>query len=150
TAPGPPATDTLVIAPESGPLHFDPRVGTDQASWRVHDVVFNGLVRKGERGEYLPDLAESWSDENATIWRFRLREGVRFQDGKPFTSADVVFTYRSLLASGFVSGKKEPLKIIREIVATSPRDVEFRLSSPYASFPLQLLLGILPQGTLPA
>jgi peptide/nickel transport system substrate-binding protein len=139
--------DTLVVALEAGPLHFDPRTGTDAASWRTHEVLFNGLLRKGAGGEYLPDLAESWGSDDAVVWRFHLREGVLFHDGRPCTAADVVATYESLLHAGFSSGKKEPLKIIREVVATSPRDVEFRLASPYSSFPLQLLLGVLPAGT---
>ena len=142
-----PARDTLVVALESGPLHFDPRVGTDQASWRVHDVVYNGLLKKGEHGTYLPDLAESYDSPDGVVWRFHLREGVRFQDGRLFGAEDVLFTYRSLLAPDFASSKKEPLKIIETMEATSPRDVIFRLRSPYASFPLQLLLGILPAGT---
>jgi peptide/nickel transport system substrate-binding protein len=142
-----PSRDTLVVAIESTPLSFDPRVGTDQASWRTHEALYNSLMRKGEGGEFLPDLAERCESADAVVWRCRLRDGVRFHDGRPLTSADVVFTYRSLMADGFPSGKKEPLKIVREIVAASPRDVEFRLSAPYASFPLQLLLGILPGGT---
>ena len=146
-APAPPAHGTIVVAIESDPLSFDPRVGTDQASWRTHEAMYNALLRKGDGGEFAPDLAERCDSADATVWSCRLREGVRFHDGRPFSSTDVVFTYRSLLSEGFPSGKKEPLRIIREVVATSPRDVEFRLASPYASFPLQLLLGILPDGT---
>jgi peptide/nickel transport system substrate-binding protein len=141
--------DTLVVALEAGPLSFDPRVGTDQASWRTHDVLYNGLLKKGEGGEYLPDLAETFTTEDAVVWKFRLREGVRFHDGRLLTADDVLFTYRSLLSEGFTSSKKEPLRIIEEIRAASPRDVVFRLKSPYSSFPLQLLLGILPAGTTP-
>lgn len=142
-----PARDTLVVALESAPLHFDPRVGTDQASWRVHDVVFNGLVKKGEGGLYLPDLAESFESKDGVVWNFKLRPGVKFQDGRNFGARDVVFTFRSVLDTGFVSSKKEPLKIIDSVEATGPLEVVFRLRTPYASFPLQLLLGILPDGT---
>lgn len=145
-----PPADTLVVAIESSPLDLDPRVGSDQNSWRVHHAVFSALVRKGGPGEYVPDLAESFGTEDAITWRFRLREGLRFHDGRALTSADVAFTFRSLLADGFTSSKKEPLRIIREIRTPSPRDVEFVLTAPYASFPLQLLLGIVPEGTTTA
>ena len=141
--------ETLVVAIESSPLHFDPRVGTDQASWRTHDVLYDALLKKGAGGEFLPDLAESWATDDAVTWRFRLRSGVRFHDGRPCEAEDVAFTYRSLLADGFPSGKKEPLRIIESIETPSPLDVVFRLKQPYASFPLQLLLGILPRGTTP-
>jgi peptide/nickel transport system substrate-binding protein len=142
-------SSSLVVAIESSPLHFDPRIGTDQASWRTHDLLYDALLKKGPGGEFLPDLAESWATDDAVTWRFRLRAGVRFHDGRPCEAEDVAFTYRSLLADGFVSGKKEPLRIIESIETPSPLDVVFRLKQPYASFPLQLLLGILPRGTTP-
>jgi peptide/nickel transport system substrate-binding protein len=149
-APTAAGDDLLVVGLEAGPLHFDPRVLTDQASWRVQDVVYNGLLRKGTGGEFLGDLAESWETDDARSWRFRLREGVRFHDGRLLTSADVAFTYRSLLAPGFASGKKEPLRVVESIETPSARDVVFRLKEPYASFEVQLLLGILPEGTATA
>lgn len=135
------------MALETGPLNFDPRVLTDQASWRVQDVVFNGLLRKGERGEFLPDLAEEMTSEEARVWRFRLRRGVTFHDGRPFTSKDVAFTFRSLMDPAFVSSKKEPLRAVESIETPGPFEVVFRLREPNASFPVQLLLGILPDGT---
>lgn len=138
--------ETLVVALETAPLHFDPRVLTDQASWRVADAVFNGLMKKGAAGEFVPDLAESLTTEDAVVWKARLRAGVAFHDGRPLTSADVAHTFRSLLADGFVSAKKKALEVIAEVATPSPLDVEFRLKAPYASFPLQLLLGIVPAG----
>lgn len=104
-------------------------------------------MKKRERGEFAPDLAASVEDEEARVWRFRLREGIRFHDGRPLTSLDVAWTYRSLLAEGFVSSKKEPLRIVEAIETPGPLEVVFRLREPYASFPVQLLLGILPAGT---
>ena len=135
------------MAIESGPLHLDPRSGTDQNSWRVHHAVFNGLVKNGKPGEYLPDVAESYTTDDAVVWKFRLRDGVTFHDGRRLTSRDVVYTFESLLAPGFASGKKQGLSIVKEIKAPTPLDVEFHLKAPYASFPLQLLIGIVPDGT---
>lgn len=143
-------SDTLRVAIEASPLRLDPRVGTDQNSWRVHQVLYSSLVKNGAPGEYVPDLAESYTSEDAVTWRFHLRNGVRFHDGRPCTSADVVYTFQSLRAEGFPSQKKKPLEIIESVEAPTPLDVVFRLKSPYASFPLQLLLGIVPKGTTPA
>lgn len=143
----PARSDTLRVAIEASPLHLDPRIGTDQNSWRVHHVVYSGLVKNGPPGEYLPDLAESYSSDDAVTWRFRLRDGVRFHDGRRCTSTDVLYTFRSLLAKDMVSPKRKPLEIIQSIEAPTPIDVVFHLKSPYASFPLQLLLGIVPEGT---
>jgi peptide/nickel transport system substrate-binding protein len=139
--------DALVVALESGPLHLDPRVGTDQASWRVHDVVYTAVVKKGEGGEFLPDLADSLTTEDGRVWTVVLKEGVRFHDGRTLGAADVAYTYESLLAPAFTSSKKEPLRIIEKIEPLSRTKIAFHLTSPYASFPLQLLLGIVPEGT---
>lgn len=132
---------------ESGPLSLDPRVGVDLSSWRVHQAVYNALVKNGPGGEFRPDLAESWSTEEARVWRFRLRPGVRFHDGRALTSADVAFTYRSLLDPAFESGKKKGLEDLESIETPGPLEIVFRLKAPNASFPLQLLFGILPDGT---
>jgi peptide/nickel transport system substrate-binding protein len=144
---GLPARDTLVVALESAPLHLDPRLGTDQASWRVADVVFNGLLKKGPGGTYQPDLAESIASEDAVTWKVRLKRGVLFHDGRELTSGDVAYTYRSLLAPGLDSGKKQTMALVSGIETPNPYDVVFRLREPYASFPSQLLLGIVREGT---
>src|SRR5437899_1032439 len=91
-----PPEDALVIALESGPLHLDPRVGTDQSSWRVHDVVFSTVVKKGDGGEFLPDLAESLTTEDGRVWSVVLKDGVKFHDGRALSAADVAYTYESL------------------------------------------------------
>lgn len=138
------------MALESAPLHLDPRLGTDQASWRVADIVFSGLLRKGPGGAYLPDLAESLDSKDAVTWTARLRRDVRFHDGRALTARDVAFTYESLMAPGFAGGKKQIVALVEAIATPDPHTVVFRLKEPYASFPAQLLLGIVPEGTTPA
>ncbi len=142
--------DTLVVALENAPINLDPRVGADQASWRVHDVIYNGLLKNGTGGEFLPDLAESFESGDGRSWTFTLRPNVLFHDGRLLTSEDVAYTFESLLSKDFVSSKKRPLKIIGKIETPSPRTIVFHLERPYASFPLQLILGILPKGTTTA
>lgn len=136
-----------MAALESSPLGFDPRVLTDQSSWRVADALYTGLMKKAPRGEFLPDLAESCDSEDARVWSCRLRSGVLFHDGRPMTSSDVAFTYESVLSEGFRSSKKQALRVIERIETPSPLMVVFHLRSPYSSFPNQLLLGIIPAGT---
>ncbi len=58
---------------------------------------FNGLTKPGVNLEPLPDLAESWtSTPDGTQWTFKLRKGVKWHDGQPFTAADVKFTWETI------------------------------------------------------
>jgi peptide/nickel transport system substrate-binding protein len=55
--------------------------------------VFDGLINPDERQRMKPGLALSWKPLNDTTWEFKLRQGVKFHDGTPFTADDVLFTF---------------------------------------------------------
>jgi peptide/nickel transport system substrate-binding protein len=54
--------------------------------------IFDTLIRQDETQKLTPGLAESWRAVSDTVWEFKLRKGVKFHDGSPFTAADVVFS----------------------------------------------------------
>ena len=63
----------------------------------VSGNIYEGLLRYGPKLEPLPGLAESWTvSEDGKVYSFKLRKGVTWHDGKPFTSADVVFSIEFL------------------------------------------------------
>ena len=64
---------------------------TPQASWYTNNV-YNTLVKVTIENEYIPALATEWSTEDYKTFNFKLREGVTFHNGEPFTADDVVFT----------------------------------------------------------
>ena len=68
------------------------RGGLDNA-WIARTVAYDGLVRYNrEWDEIIPNLAESWEvSEDATTYTFKLREGLKWNNGTPFTSADIAF-----------------------------------------------------------
>ena len=68
------------------------RGGLDNA-WIARTVAYDGLVRYNrEWNEIIPNLAESWEvSEDATRYTFKLREGLKWNNGTPFTSADIAF-----------------------------------------------------------
>src|SRR6201996_9733647 len=62
-------------------------------SQMVSGNIFEGLLRYSPKLEPLPELAESWTiSDDAKVYTFKLRHGVTWHDGKPFTSADVLFS----------------------------------------------------------
>ncbi len=74
----------------------------DAASERVRTLMFNSLVKKDEKFDYVGELASDIkrSDDNLTF-TFTLRDGVRFHDGRPLTSADAKYTLDLVFSSTF-------------------------------------------------
>src|SRR6266536_6445924 len=97
-------SDTFVIALGDNIRTIDP-IGSpsvDAASERVRTLMFNSLVKKNENFDYVGELASDIkrSDDNLTF-TFTLRDGVKFHDGRPFTSADAKYTLDLVFSSTF-------------------------------------------------
>src|SRR3954471_6515273 len=74
----------------------------DAASERVRVLMFNSLVKKDEKFDYVPELASNIQrSDDGLSFTFTLRDGVTFHDGRPFTSADAKYTLDKVLASTF-------------------------------------------------
>ncbi|HEY7820001.1 MAG TPA: ABC transporter substrate-binding protein, partial [Vicinamibacteria bacterium] len=69
----------------------------DTTSYRVVDLLYDGLVRLDRDLLPVPALAKSWESPEPTRWVFHLREDARFHDGKPLVADDVVHTLETLL-----------------------------------------------------
>src|SRR6266542_7134543 len=74
----------------------------DAASERVRTLMFNSLVKKNEKFDYVGELASNIhrSDDGLT-YTFTLQEGVKFHDGRPLTSADAKYTLDTVFTSNF-------------------------------------------------
>src|SRR5262245_65927679 len=89
---------TLVVAIPSDPGRLNPAITTSGATHAAAELLYNGLLGRDERGTPVPDLAESWRvEQGGAVYRFRLREGVKWHDGTPLTAADVKFTFEEIL-----------------------------------------------------
>ncbi len=92
-----PAGGTLRIGIDVDAGTLDPRLANDTTARRVIEQVYDGLIELDASLTPRPALAESWTQVSPTVWVFRLRRGVRFHDGSPFTAEDVVFTFQTIL-----------------------------------------------------
>lgn len=86
--------DTFIEASIGDASTLLPVLASDSASSSINGLVYNGLIRYDKNLEIEGELAESWeiSEDNRTM-TFYLRKDVKWHDGKPFTAADVKFTY---------------------------------------------------------
>ena len=95
---------SFVIALSDNVKTIDP-IGSpsvDAASERVRSLMFNSLVKKDEKFDYVPELASKIDrSEDGLTFTFTLRDGVTFQDGRPFSSADAKYTLDTVLANPF-------------------------------------------------
>ncbi|RFU49186.1 ABC transporter substrate-binding protein [Paraburkholderia sp. DHOC27] len=144
---------TARAAASSGAASTAIRVGHPMPSGAINpltafDVASPALLNQS--GEYLvnansatvslqPALALSWTPNTAgTIWTFKLRHGVRFQNGKPLTAQDVVATFDRLTDPQTGSAASSTFKGVLSKGGTQARDeatVEFHLDAPNGSFP---------------
>ena len=137
--------------PPSASIHEEATISTDMPFMGVFNnlVVFAPDAKQNRLEAVVPELATSWaySDGDRTL-TFKLRDGVKWHDGKPFTAEDVKCTWD--VVSGKVDGKmrKNPRKTwwfdIKDIVVDNPLQVTFHLYDPQPSFLVMLSGGFSP------
>ena len=117
------------------PKGLDPIGMQDLASYGVAAQSFEFLCTLNAKAtDIAPGLAEKWTpNADNTVWTFNLRKGVTWQDGTPFTAADVVATMERLIAAGN-AGLKGVITT-GSVVATDPNTVTFTLAGANGNFP---------------
>ena len=129
----------LVVGVLEEPDRLDPLLGNLVADDDVFALAFDGLVRFGPDGAIVPDLATEVpsradggiSADGKTI-TYRLRHDVRWQDGAPFTSRDVLFTWRALIDPHNLVPAHGEYDRIAAMTAPDPYTVQMRLNAPFA------------------
>lgn len=103
------------------------------------NLVYNKLVQVDSNFQTVPGLAKSWSvSEDGKTWTFELEQGVTFHDGKPFTSKDVVWTFRRLIDPAVGSPAAALMGFLQAdgIVAVDDDTVQIITAEPVAELPL--------------
>src|SRR5438445_10241449 len=112
-------------------------------------VMFKQDVAQNSVDSIIPDLAESWawSGDNKTL-TFKLRQGVKWHDGKPFTSADVKCTFDMLMGKSQQKFRQNPRKSwydqVSDVTANGDFEASFNLKRPQPA-----LLSLLASGYTP-
>ncbi|MBC5799810.1 MAG: peptide ABC transporter substrate-binding protein [Candidatus Eremiobacteraeota bacterium] len=146
-APGGPAGARLIVAQAQEPNSLNPLFMTGPTVAGVAPLIYSGLVTIDEHGRIRPQLATSVpSLRNGGISRdgltitYRLRSGVRWQDGAPLTAADVAFTYAAIMNPKNNVPSRFGYETIRNVEAVGDRIVRVHLRQRYAPI-LSLFMG---------
>lgn len=118
--------------------HMDPQTSQLDVSAMVQRQVLDSLVFQKPDGSFAPWLARSWTvNDDATVYRFELRDDVTFQDGEPFDAAAVKANFDRIVAPETASAQAASMLGGELYAGTEVIDgdtVEVRFSAPYAPF----------------
>lgn len=140
-AAGPPRRGgTAVVVTDGDPSTLNMAMVTGNTTGDIGAKIFDGLVWLESRdGAFIPQpsLATSWTiAPDGKTYSFKLRPGVKWHDGRDFTSADVKFTYEEVLTKHHPR-TRGTLTRLAGIDTPDPLTVTVRLTEPYAPFLLQ-------------
>ena len=134
-----PRGNTLVAAITSDPGHLNPAITTNGGVHTASDLLYDGLISLGDDLVPKPALAERWTvEDGGARYRFTLRRGVKWHDGQPFTSADVKFSFDSVLLRFHSRTRASLAPVLLRIEAPDDTTVVFQFKRPYAPLLAQL------------
>jgi peptide/nickel transport system substrate-binding protein len=136
----------ITIAVFAAPNNFDPRVGTDEVSQKVYQLLYDNLLNLDDQLRIAPGLATEWEQPDEKTLVVRLKRGVRFHDGRELTAKDVAYTFNSLIDPTFVSARRGAYASLDRVEVVDPYTARFVLKQPSSSFAIQLVLPVIPDG----
>ncbi|MEV4894187.1 ABC transporter substrate-binding protein [Nonomuraea sp. NPDC055795] len=130
-----PATgDRLTIGTTADVVNYNPLVGNSRTDSWVTNLMYPHLTQMDEAGKRIPYLATEWSySEDGKTATVKLRDDMKWSDGKPVTADDVVFAVTAVQKEkfGVVAGL---ITAMEKAEAVSPTEVRFTLSRPDGTF----------------
>lgn len=95
-------TDTLIVGTTDPKGEFVPIYSSTLYDSWVNKLVFDGLISNNEKGEAVPNVAESYEVyEDGKTYTFKLNKGIKFTNGQELTAKDVAFTFTSICDPGY-------------------------------------------------
>ena len=121
-------------ASTTDPQTMDPHAVNSAPVLSFLNNIYEGLVRRGQDMSIEPSLAESWEPlEGENGWRFKLRQGVTFQNGAAFDASDVMFSYER--ASDEAADVRSWFAPVTEVRVVDDFTIDFVTSAPNPLFP---------------
>lgn len=132
-----PRCDVIAIAATSEPRALLPPLVKETVGRDISDQVYERLADLApfsaptDPTAYQPRLAASWERVDSLAWRFRLRPGMRWHDGRPVSATDVVFSFAAFKDSLLESAAITSLEWVAEVTAEDSATVQVRFHRAY-------------------
>jgi ABC-type transport system substrate-binding protein len=140
---------TLIEGVVGQPRYINPVYANSDADRDLVQLIFSGLMKYDENMNIVNDLAEKYEiEEEGKIYKFYLKKDLVWQDNKPITADDVVFTIETIQNPDL----KSPIQanwVGVEIEKIDDYGIKFTLKKPYAAFLENCTLGIIPKHIAP-
>jgi len=136
------AKGQLTVGFSQEPTVFNPHMPHIEVDEGIHFSIFDPLFYVDEKGAFVAALAaEVPTVENGGIsadglnWKVKLRDDVKWHDGKPFTAEDVKFTLELLVDPNFRSWRETGHEFVRDLTVVSPTEITWKMEKPFAPYP---------------
>jgi len=139
--------NVIVMGMTSGPNNLDARIGSDDTSQKIGQLIYSSLMTLDDHLQVVPQLADriEWPDPKTYV--ITVKKGVKFHDGHELTSADVAWTFNSMLAPGFASPLRGAYRLLGSVEPRDRYTAVFHLKEPFGSFLGNLVIPpIVPDG----
>ena len=111
---------------------LDPGKATTAPDFWILWAMFNALAKFDANMDIVPDLSESWTTPDPRTWRFMLRRGVRFHDGREMTADDVKFSLDRIRDPAYGSPNRGKLAPVQQVRIIDPYQIEIVTAQPFA------------------
>jgi len=136
------SSETPVAAPaqvlkygtDAEPVGLDPHTVSSTSSIRIFRQIYDTLIDVDTEMNFIPSLAESWEQPDDLTYIFKLREGVKFHNGREMTAEDVKYSFERVLNPDTAAIGKSYYDSIDSIEVVDTYTVKFTLKEPFAPF----------------
>ncbi|HYS92250.1 MAG TPA: ABC transporter substrate-binding protein, partial [Candidatus Acidoferrales bacterium] len=125
---------TFISAKTTEAPSLEPNLEQALSRHRIDPLFYNRLVEWSAEGKLEPSLAQSWATSaDGKTWTFKLRQGVKFHNGRELVADDVKYTYERVLDPKQGSGGRGYLSAIEQIEVVDKHTVRISTKQPSAS-----------------
>jgi peptide/nickel transport system substrate-binding protein len=129
----------LIVAQGGDIAFLDPHLSTSSNDIRISFNIFDNLTSRRPDGKLAPGLATEWKLQGQTTWAFKLRPGVKWHNGDPFSSADVKFSIDRSLDTGLKGNRVNTvLTTVDRVETPDPGTVLIHTKKPDPLLPARL------------